>query len=120
MRTTMVKTIIPSWEGEEGAEASYIPSYSVSLVGATVNVDGGTQIKMNSAPTHSDDYDVRCDGEGKLSGEPLLQGATKVYIWGFGYTLDGSYYDCESVYSDATEIEISEDTEIVLWGANSE
>ena len=120
MQTATVKAVIPSWEGVEEVDTSSAPSFTVALIGATVSVDGSTHIKKNFAPTHSNDYDVRCNREGELSGEPLLTDATKVYIWGYGYTLDGSYYDCESIYNNATEIEISKDTEIVLWGANSE
>jgi hypothetical protein len=120
MKTTTAKAIIPSWEGVRYIDIPSTPSYTVSLIGATEKVNGGTHIKKNSAPTHSADYDVRCDSEGNLSGVSPLTDATKVYIWGYAYTLDGSYYECEPIYDNATEIEISEDTEIVLWGANSE
>lgn len=119
MQTMMVRAVIPSWEGAKEDDKSSAPSFSVVLMGAAESVDGSTRIKKNSAPTHSNDYDVCCNSEGELSGEPLLNDVTKVYIWGYGYTLDGSFYDCESIYNNATEIELSNDMEIVLWGANS-
>lgn len=117
--TVTVRFAVPSWERIKDAETP-LSSFTVSLSGATETISGGTHIKKNSAPTHSTDYDVRCDSKGNLSGEYPLTNATKVYIWGYGYTLDGSYYDCEPIYNGAAEIEISENTEITLWGANSE
>lgn len=120
MQTTTVRAIIPSWDGEDYNTTSSPSAFSVALIGATESVNGGTHIKKNSAPTHSEDYDVRCDSHGLLRGEVPLADVTKVYIWGYGYTLNGLHYECEPIYSDATEIEITEDTEIVLWGANSE
>ena len=116
--TTVVTVFVPSWESDEDSTPSK-QAYIVALLGATKNVDGGTHIKKNAAPTHSNDYDVRCDSQGNLSGENRLTNATKVYIWGYGYSLGGTFYECEPVYDDATEIEISKDTEIILWGANS-
>lgn len=116
--TTVVTLIVPSWEREEDLQSSDL-SHMVTISGATESVNGSTHIKKNAAPTHSNDYDVRCDSQGNLDGENRLIDATKVYIWGYGYSLGGTFYECEPVYDDATEIEISEDTEIILWGANS-
>lgn len=127
MTQATVKTIIPSWEGETVLEEGEIspetplsPSFTIELIGATVNIDGGTHIKKNSAPTHSTDYDVRCDSEGNLNGESSLTNVNTIYIWGYGYTLNGSYYECEPFYDEATEIKVTQSTELVLWGANSE
>lgn len=118
--TATTTVVVPSWEGTKSCEKSYLSSFTVSLVGATESVNGSTHIKKNSFPMSSEDYDVKCDSEGKLIGEYPLTNATKVYIWGYGYTLNGSYYECEPIFSGATEVEISENTEIILWGANNE
>ena len=114
-----VRLCVPSWGGVKSGSSS-APSYSVVLLGATESIDGGTQIKKNEFPSHSCDYDARCDSQGNLSGEYPLSNVEKVYIWGHGYTLNGSYYECEPEYDRAAEIEIEEDTEIILWGANIE
>lgn len=116
--TVTVNFVVPSWEGVKYTETP-LSSFTVSISGATEDINGGTHLKKNTAPMHSTDYDVRCDSKGNLSGEYPLTNVTKVYIWGYGYTLDGSYYECEPIYNDAAEIDISENTEITLWGANS-
>ena len=114
--TALVTVAVPSWDGEKD---SFNSSYSVVLSGATENIDGGTYIKKNTTPASDDDYDVMCDSHGNLNGEYPLTDVTSVYIWGCGYTLDGLYFDCEPTHDNATEIEIAEDTEIMLWGVNS-
>ena len=119
MDTKIVKAIVPSWEWVYYENPSSASSNTVSLVGATVTANGGTHIKKNTAPKHSTDYDVRCDSDGNLSGE-TLENVTCIYIWGYGYTIDGTFYDCEREYDNATQIEIADDTEITLWGVNSE
>ena len=119
METKIVKAIVPTWEWVWHENPSTAATNTVSLCGASVTIDGGTQIKKNTAPKHSADYDVRCDSDGNLSGE-TLENVTRVYIWGYGYALDGTFYDCETEYSDAAEINISNDTEIMLFGVNSE
>lgn len=117
-----VSAIIPSWEGAKGAEPSSsvpFPLFVISILGATESVDGGTYLKKNTVPTHDGDFDIRCDSQGALSGDVPLSNVSKVYIWGYGFTLNGEHFECQAEYDNATEIEITKDTEIVLWGANS-
>lgn len=118
-KTASVTVCVPSWAEFNSGEKSGTEAFSVALIGATESIDGGTYIKKNDIPTNSDDYDVMCDGCGNLNGEYPLIDVTSIYIWGYGFTLNGSYYDCEPFYDEATEIEIAQDTEIILWGANS-
>ena len=127
MTKATVKAIIPSWEDvkvlaeeEIYPEKPLSPSFTIEIIGATVNIDGGTHIKKNTAPIHSTDYDIRCDSKGNLSGKSSLSNVNCVYIWGYGYTLNGSYYECEPFYDEATKIKVTQNTELVLWGANSE
>ena len=115
-----VKIVVPSWDSEESEIPSFVPSFSVALVGITENINGSTHIKKNVFPANDDDYDVRCDSQGNLSGECPLLNVTKVYIWGYGFSLNGEYFDCEEEYNNATEVKITDDTEIMLYGANSE
>ena len=116
LKTEIVKSIIPSWDGVDDMA---VPSYAVALSGVMVSVDGCTHVKKNDAPTHDGDYDVRCNSQGVLEGEFPLSDVTKVYIWGFGFVINGAHYECEAEFDNAMEIEITEDTEIVLLGANS-
>ena len=116
--TATVTISVPSWASIEPSESEN-NSFSVSLVGATENIDGGTYIKKNNKPENDKDYDAMCDSYGNLSGECQLTDVTSIYIWGYGCTLNGVYIDCESEFEDAMEVEISEHTSIILWGVNS-
>ena len=119
MNTEHVKLVVPSWE-KENPDIDEKEGFSIYLSGVTENADGGTYIKKNYAPKSSMDYDVKCDANGKLSVEIPLVNVLRVYVWGSGYVVDDSYNDCAPVYTDADEIEISNDTEIVLCGVKSE
>ena len=107
--------IVPSWERIRNSAC-----YTVALSGATEKINGSTHIKKNMAPAHNEDYDVKCDSRGVLSGEIPLVKATKVYIWGYGFAINGDFFDCEADYRKAVEFDITNDTEIILFGANIE
>lgn len=112
--TDTATVFVPSWERFRNS-ASF---YTVALIGATERINGSTHIKKNRAPAHNEDYDVKCDSKGVLSGEIPLLNATKVYIWGYGFAINGDFFDCEADYCRAVEVDITNDTEIILFGAN--